>query len=227
MKHVNIAEENPIQCCNINILGSLNVLNASIISQIPTTIFISTDKACDPESVYGKSKSLIEDCFVGASNDITKFSACRFANVTHSNGSVLPFWLSLKEKNMPLKLTDPMMNRLMFSQDEAASLIKKSIDLCENEGGGFVLSKKMKNVNMFELAKSISDNVEITEKRVGEKLNETLINEKEIDFSYLIDDNYIMLKKTKNTGENKLNKEFSSLTADKMNSEELEKLIKP
>lgn len=225
MKHINIAEENPIQCCHINILGSLNVLNAAVLCQTPITIVISTDKACDPESVYGKTKSLMEDCFINANNDITKFAACRFANVTHSNGSVLPFWLSLKDKKLPLKLTDPTMNRLMFSQDEAASLIKKSIDICENDGGGFILSKKMKTVNMLELAQCISDKVEITGKRTGEKTDEMLINEKEINFSYLIDGNYIMLKKIKNDNDNKLSGPLSSLTAEKMTTEEMQKII--
>ena len=60
MKHVNLAEENPINACKVNVLGSLNVISASIRADVPTTIAISTDKACFPENVYGYSKSLME-----------------------------------------------------------------------------------------------------------------------------------------------------------------------
>ncbi len=225
MKHIDIAEENPIQCVNSNIIGSLNVIEASILCQIPITIAISTDKACESDNVYGMTKSLMEKCFVDVNNNTTKFSVCRFANVINSNGSVIPFWLKLKEDNMPLKLTDPKMNRLMFSQDEAAALIKKSIDICELNDGGFILSKKMKTVNMLELAQTISNSIEIINKRPGEKLDEVLISKKEINFSYLIEDDYVMLKKEKNIGTNKLLEEISSSTSEKMTNLEMKQII--
>ena len=176
MKHINIAEENPIQACNVNIMGSLNVITASIESNIPITIGISTDKACSSESVYGDTKSLMEKCFVNANNNKNKFAICRFANVAHSNGSVLPFWLNLSEQKIPLKLTSKDMNRLMFSQTDSSNLIYNTINKCEKDGGGFICSYKMKSVNMLELAKVISNKTEIVGLRPGEKLNETLIN---------------------------------------------------
>ena len=98
MKHINIAEENPIQACNVNVIGSLNVIHASIAANVPVTIGISTDKACSSESVYGDTKSLMEKCFMEANTKQNKFALCRFANVAHSNGSVLPFWLNLKKQ---------------------------------------------------------------------------------------------------------------------------------
>ena len=56
MKHIDLMETNPIAGCNVNVVGSLNVAEASIINNVPITIGVSTDKACLPESVYGASK---------------------------------------------------------------------------------------------------------------------------------------------------------------------------
>lgn len=224
MKHINIAEENPIQACNVNIIGSLNIISASIETNVPITIGVSTDKACSSESVYGDTKSLMEKCFTQANNNKNKFAVCRFANVTHSNGSVLPFWLNLAKQGKTLKLTSKDMNRLMFSQTDSSNLIHNTIDKCEKDSGGFICSYKMKSVNMLELAKVISDKIEIVGLRSGEKLNETLINIKETPYTYIQDD-MIYLYNEKNPNDNKLNNEYSSLTADKMSLEEMKKLI--
>jgi UDP-N-acetylglucosamine 4,6-dehydratase len=96
VKHINLAEKQPIQTCKVNIVGSLNIIEASIRYDIPITVAISTDKACSYESVYGGSKYLMERCFLEANSNRNKFSVCRFANVAHSDGSVLPFWLDEK-----------------------------------------------------------------------------------------------------------------------------------
>jgi UDP-N-acetylglucosamine 4,6-dehydratase/5-epimerase len=224
MKHINIAEENPIQTCQTNVIGSINIINASIINDVPITIGISTDKACSSESVYGDTKSLMEKCFMEANTDRNRFALTRFANVAHSNGSVLPFWLNLKEEGKTLKLTSDKMNRLMFSKSDAAKLINKAINKCETDGGGFVCSYKMKSVNMLELAKVISDDIEIVGLRPGEKLNEDLISDKEVPFTYIHDD-MIYIYTQENLDVNKLDRGYSSATAEKMTKEEMEKLL--
>jgi len=223
LKHVDLAEKNPIQTCESNIISSLNIIRASLNNNAPITIGISTDKACCPENVYGYTKSLMERCFLDANNPQNKFAICRFANVTHSSGSVIPYWLSLKEKNKPLQVTDVNMNRLMFSQKESSKLILKSITLCDQEGG-FIISKKMKSVNMLDLAKSISSKIEIIGKRPGEKLNEGLVNDREIDYTYSLDD-YFLIKNKINIENKILNEAYSSLTAEKMSKEEIKQLI--
>jgi UDP-N-acetylglucosamine 4,6-dehydratase/5-epimerase len=224
MKHINIAEENPIQACSVNVIGSLNVIAASIAADVPVTIGVSTDKACSSQSVYGDTKSLMEKCFIQANTPRNKFALCRFANVAHSNGSVLPFWLNLAKTNQPLKLTNPDMNRLIFSQQDAVSLIQKTIDTCTAKTGGFICSFKMKTVNMLELAQTISDNIEIVGNRAGEKLNEDLISEAEIDYTYVYD-NMVYIYQEKNTDTNKLPEGYSSATAEKMTKTELTNLI--
>ena len=224
MKHINIAEENPIQTCQSNVIGSINVINASIMNDVPITIGISTDKACSSESVYGDTKSLMEKCFMEANTDKNRFALTRFANVAHSNGSVLPFWLNLKQEGKPLKLTDPDMNRLIFTQRDAAQLIKRTISWTERHGGGFVKSYMMKCVNMLDLAKVISDDIEIVGKRPGEKTDEDLISKNEIERTYLYGDD-IHIRMEQNEKDNKLTEPYNSKSAKKMTEEEMKELV--
>ena len=227
MKHVNLVEENPIQGTKINVQGSLNIISASLRTDVPITVGLSTDKACSPKNVYGYSKSILEHCFIEANTDRNKFACTRFANVALTSDSVIPLWKTLIKQDKPLKLTDVKMNRLMFSQSEAVAVIKNTIEECRSNTGGFVASTLMKGVNMKDLAEVLLDmynkpigKIEVVGIRPGEKLDEKLINKKEIDYTYIAD-NLIMIKPEKNTGDNKLTKEYSTLTAEKMNREEI------
>ena len=224
MKHIDLMETNPIAGCNINVMGSLNVVEASVINDVSITIGVSTDKACLSESVYGASKYLMERVFMNSNNDTNRFSLTRFANVAHSNGSVLPFWLKLKQEGKPLKLTDPDMNRLIFTQEDAADLINRTIKFTKENGGGFVKSYKMKCVNMMNLAKFISDDVEVIGKRPGEKTNEDLISEREIDRTYIHGDD-IHIRMENNKEDNKLSAPYNSKTAPIMTENEMETLV--
>ena len=138
LKHVNIAELNPTATTEINIKGSLNIIKSSIMSNVPLTIGISTDKACEPDNIYGYSKHIMEKIFLENFTDKNKFICTRFANVANSNGSVIPFWKKKVLKGEKLPLTDSKMNRLMFSKKEASELISKSIEAAE------ILKKPMK-----------------------------------------------------------------------------------
>ena len=226
LKHVNLAEENPTSAIEINIRGSLNVIKASIRAQVPMTVGVSTDKACDPDNVYGYSKRIMEKMFMEHHNKKTKFVCTRFANVANSNGSVIPFWKNLKKQKNPLKLTSPKMNRLMFSKEASAKLIYDACEFAEIMEKPFILSNVMKTVNMLDLAKIISDKIDIVGLRPGEKLNETLISKKELPYTKVCKNLIFIFNDIKlNSGDN-LKKEHSSLTAEKMTITELKKLIK-
>ena len=224
MKHIDLMEQNPIAGCNVNVMGSLNVVEASVINDVPITIGVSTDKACLSESVYGASKYLMERVFMNSNNNTNRFALTRFANVAHSNGSVLPFWLKLKKESKSLKLTDPNMNRLIFTKEDAASLINRTINFTRESGGGFVKSYKMKCVNMLDLAKVISDDIKIVGKRPGEKTDEDLISEREISNTFIYGDD-IHIRMEKNKGDNKLSEPYNSASAEHMTQEEMEKLV--
>ena len=224
MKHIDLMETNPIAGCNVNVMGSLNVVQASLINDVPITIGVSTDKACMAESVYGASKYLMERVFMNTNTYDNRFALTRFANVAHSAGSVLPFWLKLKKEGKPLKLTDPNMNRLIFTKEDAAGLINRTIDFTKENGGGFVKSYKMKCVNMLDLAKVISDDIEIVGKRPGEKTDEDLISEREISHTFIYGDD-IHIRTEKNEDSNRLTEPYNSASAEKMTTEEIEKLV--
>ncbi len=218
MKHIDLMETNPIAGCNVNVMGSLNVVHASLINDVPITIGVSTDKACMAESVYGASKYLMERVFMNTNTDENRFALTRFANVAHSAGSVLPFWLNLYEQKKSLKLTDPNMNRLIFTKEDAASLINRTIDFTRENGGGFVKSYKMKCVNMLDLVKVISDDIEIVGKRPGEKTDEDLISEREIARTFIYGDD-IHIRMDENEDDNKLDRPYNSASAEKMTEE--------
>ena len=224
VKHINLAEEQPIHTCNVNIIGSINVIEAAIRTDVPTVVAISTDKACSSESVYGDTKSLMERCFLDANTTRNRFSVCRFANVAHSNGSVLPFWLKMKSQGKQITLTDPKMNRLMFTQTDAARLIHRTIKYTEKNGGGFISSYKMKCVNMLDLAKVISEDIAIVGKRPGEKTDEDLIAEHELPYTY-VRGNDIHIRMEKNEGVNKLDVPYNSKSAEKMTPREIKELV--
>lgn len=231
LKHVNHAELNPSKTVEVNIQGSLNVIKACIRAEVPIAIAISTDKACQPENIYGYSKKITEQIFMEHYNEQTKFACARFANVAGSNGSVIPFWIKSANSGDELKLTDARMNRLMFTPQEASKLIRQSIAYAEESTESFVLSRIMKSVNMRELANVISKKYgngtepTIVGKRPGEKLNETLVSQAELSEAYFTRDGEHIALHTDNFGTTRLTQELSSLTAEYMNEEEICKLF--
>ena len=220
LKHVDTAEINPMQAVKSNIIGSLNVIEASFDCNVGVTIGISTDKACSPDNNYGHTKSLMEQMFLEAFSGENKFLVCRFGNVTHSHGSVLPYWLRLREDNKPLKLTSKDMTRLMFSRESAVTLVHDLLIKAEKATEPFILSKKMQTVNLYKLALLISKDIEDIGLRPGEKLYEVLINKEELPYTY-IEDDYIMIKSNRNTEKNILDKPYSSDTADEMSEKDM------
>jgi len=226
LKHINLAEVNPTSAIKINVRGSLNVIKASVRAKVPITIGVSTDKACDPDSVYGYTKKMMEKMFMEHHNNKTKFVCTRFANVANSNGSVIPFWKNLINQNKSLKLTDVKMNRLMFSKEASAKLIHDAYKYSETIEESFILSNIMKNVNMLDLAKTMSDQeVDVVGLRPGEKLNETLVSKKELLYTKVIN-GLVFIYNEIQSSEFNLKNEHSSLTAESMSMDELKKLIK-
>lgn len=230
LKHVDTAEKQPSQAVKINLLGTINVLEICQKYNIKKVIGISTDKACSPDNIYGMSKYLMEKLFEEYHNSNLNTVCCRFGNVAWSNGSVLPFWLNVKESNEPLPITDLEMTRLIFTSKEAAILINKSITLSNDLDSFFILSRKMKSCKMIDLAKLISDKTRVIGLRPGEILSEDLISANEVKHAFqLIDDysEYIVIIKNNESNllGKKLTKPVNSKNAEKMNKSEMISLL--
>lgn len=230
VKHVNVAEENPSMAVETNLVGSLNVIRASINSKVAVTIGISTDKASQPENVYGYTKKMMEQMFIEHHTKETKFVCVRLANVAGSNGSVIPYWVNLAKEGQDLGLTDSRMNRLMLSKKESAELIHKAFRYASNSEKAFTITKVLKAVNMAGLAKSIANyfgkgsKIKLIGLRPGEKLNETLISENELAHSYITQNHKYILLYNDEFGKERLQRPLSSLTADLMSATEIEEL---
>ena len=225
IKHVDFSERNPHLASKVNVLGSLNIAEASVTEDVPVTIGISTDKACWPENVYGYTKALMERSFISHSTLQNKFLVCRFANVAYSSGSVLKYWKSLAKDGRPLGLTDPNMNRLMFTKKDAVGLIKKAMAMAVSGEEGVVISQKMKCVNMLTLAEKISpDNIETIGRRSGERCEEYLVHSSESKYVYIKND-LILIKREVNPDENEMPDGYSTVNANKMSNEEMCLLI--
>ena len=224
LKHVDTAEKQPSQAFKANILGTMNILEIARKFEIPKVVGISTDKACSPDNVYGMSKFLMEKVMEEFNGTGLRTSCCRFGNVAWSNGSVLPFWLNLKESDKPLPLTHKEMTRLIFTSTEAAELIHRSIELIDDTNEFFILSKNMKSCKMIDLAQLISSEIIDVGLRPGEVLYEDLISKKEINNAFhLKNEKYIILSKEKKFTGNlvKLISPVNSETAEKMSTEEM------
>ena len=228
MKHIELVEQQPIQGCLINIVGSMGIINVSRTHNTPITIGISTDKACAAAGIYGVTKMMMEKCFMEANSDDVKFASCRFANIANSSSSIIPRWKKMKENNDTIKVTDKRMNRMFFSLSEAAKFIHRTIDECES-GGGFVgVNTAMKSASIYKLAKEISNNIEIIGKRTNvEKFDEDLISEIELPYTSIVDEGYVKIFNHKNENVmNTLKESYGSHNAKPMSDGEIKQLIR-
>ena len=125
-KHVPLMEANPLESVANNVLGTRIVADAAIAHGVERFVLISTDKALNPYSVYGQSKTLCE-WIVGSHgerDDVpTKFVAVRFGNVLNSAGSVIPLFRRQIERGGPVTVTDAEMTRFFMTIPEAVALV--------------------------------------------------------------------------------------------------------
>jgi len=238
MKHVDICEQNPFDAVKTNVIGTSNLLEASIIENVSKFIFISTDKATNPSSTLGASKLLAERLTLDASSyrgdGKTIFSIVRFGNVIGSRGSVFQIFLDQIKKQQPITVTDSRMKRFIMSVSEATNLILEVTHMAK-DGEVFIL--KMPSVQILELAKCMVQickekipnegkltKIKTSKLREGERFNEFLITKEEIPFCQDVGKMYKISREISN--KNKvLELDFSSDTAPKISQEKLKKII--
>ncbi len=176
-KIVPTAEYNPFECIKTNIDGAMNVIDAAIDCGIKRVVALSTDKASSPINLYGATKLASDKLFV-ASNSYagehgTRFSVVRYGNVMGSRGSVIPFFMSIRDKGV-LPITDPRMTRFMISLEQGVELVWHAFHDME---GGEVYVKKIPSMNISDIARVVAPEAkhDIIGIRPGEKLHEQMI----------------------------------------------------
>ena len=178
LKHVPIAEYNPMECIKTNINGAENVINAAIENEVDKVIALSTDKASAPINLYGATKLASDKLFVAANNIVgskkTRFSVVRYGNVIGSRGSVVPFFLKLIKENKPLPITDFKMTRFLITLEEGVNFVLKNFERMQ---GGEIFIPKIPSMKIVDLAKALCEKCELQEIgiRPGEKLHEVMI----------------------------------------------------
>lgn len=233
-KIVPTAEFNPEECIKTNILGAMNVIDCCKANKIKKVIALSTDKASSPINLYGATKLCSDKLFAAQNMDnvYTKFGVVRYGNVIASRGSIIPFFKKLADKQY-FPITHPEMTRFFITIDEA---VKFSCFGMIKMQGGEIFVKKIKSINIVELAKSIkkSAKFKITGIRPGEKIHEQMIGEDEALNTAEFKDHYEILVNIKQKlkrikkGSKSVDKNFifSSKTAKKYTIDEFKKLVK-
>jgi UDP-N-acetylglucosamine 4,6-dehydratase len=195
MKHVPIAEYNPLECIKTNVNGAENVITAAIDSSVSKVVALSTDKACAPINLYGATKLVSDKLFVAANNikgdNPIVFSVVRYGNVMGSNGSVIPFFLN-KKKDGVLPITDPNMTRFNISLEGGVEMVMHALD---HAWGGEIFIPKIPSYKITDVANAIGPECEkpIVGIRPGEKIHEEMITASDSFFTYDLGAYYCIL----------------------------------
>lgn len=185
-KIVPTAEYNPFECVKTNINGAMNLIDACIDKGVKRVVALSTDKASSPVNLYGATKLASDKLFVAGNSYSgehgSRFAVVRYGNVMGSRGSVIPFFMSLKQKGT-LPITDQRMTRFMISLEEGVELVWHAFDDME---GGEIYVKKIPSMKIVDLAQVVAPEAkhEIVGIRPGEKLHEQMISAEDAYYTY-------------------------------------------
>lgn len=201
LKHVPVVEYNPFEGIKTNVIGSQNVIDASIEADVEIAVGIGTDKSVAPLNTYGATKLLMEKMFVTANNYVnpdkhrTKFIALRYGNVLGSSGSVVPKFIRQIKNKEKITITDPNMTRFSITMNEALDFIIKSTLTGK---GSEIFVPKLKAYTINDLKDATLEllgntGIEKIPIRPGEKMHETLIDADEMRHTYETDSIYVVL----------------------------------
>jgi UDP-N-acetylglucosamine 4,6-dehydratase/5-epimerase len=187
LKQVPSCEFYPMEAVRTNILGTENVLNASIRAGVSRVIVLSTDKAVYPINAMGISKALAEKLTVAKSRTVPPggpiLSATRYGNVMASRGSVIPLFIRQLKSGKPLTVTDPKMTRFLMSLEDSVDLVLYTY---EHARQGDIFVQKSPASTMGDLAQALkelfgrSNPITVIGTRHGEKLYESLVSREEL-----------------------------------------------
>ena len=206
LKHVPLCEYNPFEAIKTNVMGTQNVIEAALISNVDKVINISTDKAVNPSNTMGATKLLAEKLIIDANfykgSRKTIFSCVRFGNVLFSRGSVVPLFEKQIKQKKPITITDPNMTRFMMSISNTIDLVFKATLMAK---GGEIFILKMPVAKLGDLVDVVIEKYSkkygykmknIKKKTVGprsgEKMFEELMTETEAKKAYETEDMMII-----------------------------------
>lgn len=194
-KIVPTAEYNPFECVKTNIIGGMNVIDAAIDQGVKRVVALSTDKASSPINLYGATKLASDKLFVAGNaytgGHETRFAVVRYGNVMGSRGSVIPYFLSIRDRGV-LPITDERMTRFMISLEQGVELVWHAFD---DMMGGEIYVRKTPSMKMTELARAIAPEarLDIVGIRPGEKLHEQMIGPEDSFYTYEYPDHFKIL----------------------------------
>jgi UDP-N-acetylglucosamine 4,6-dehydratase len=196
LKHVTVAEYNPIEAVRTNIDGAANIIDAAIDRGVERVVALSTDKAVNPVNLYGATKLVSDKLFVSGNSysgsKRTNFSVVRYGNVTGSRGSVVPFFARLiNEGVQELPITDMRMTRFWITLNQGVDLVFLAL---EKAKGGEIFVSKIPSYNVADLARAMAPNVTLKEVgiREGEKLHEIMVTPEDSKLTYDYGSHYII-----------------------------------
>lgn len=196
LKHVPIAEYNPMECIKTNIYGAQNVIDAALESGVSKIIALSTDKAANPVNLYGATKLASDKLFVAANNLVgnqdTQFSVVRYGNVIGSRGSVVPYFQKLiNDGSSFLPITDEKMTRFMITLEDGVNFVLKNFERMQ---GGEIFVPKIPSMKIVDLADAMAPNLErkIIGIRPGEKLHEIMCPADDSHLTFEFDDHFVI-----------------------------------
>jgi len=194
-KIVPTAEYNPFECVKTNVIGAMNLIDACIDQGVKRLVALSTDKASSPANLYGATKLTSDKLFIAGNSYTgfrdTQFAVVRYGNVMGSRGSVIPFFLSLSDKDS-LPITDDRMTRFMITLEEGVDLVWHAF---EDMVGGEIYVKKIPSMKVTDIARAIAPEArhDIVGIRPGEKLHEQMIAPEDAPHTYEYSDHYKIL----------------------------------
>lgn len=195
LKQVDTGEYNPMEFIKTNVLGSQNVIDASIDAGVKRVVALSTDKASSPINLYGATKLTADKLFVAANNYSytygTTFSVVRYGNVMGSRGSVIPFFKNLAAQGKPLPITDLRMTRFWISIEDAVKFVIDSLEMMK---GGELYVPRIPSMKIVDLAHAVSADSKLEEigMRPGEKLHEEMISADDSRRTIILDNRFVV-----------------------------------
>lgn len=201
LKHVPICEAMPAEAVMTNVIGTQNVIECAIANHVSKVIYVSTDKAVEPNCTYGCTKLLGEKLMLAANNisKDSKFIIFRSGNLLGSSGSVIPLFKKQIEQYQEVNLTDKKMNRFFISIPKISELL---VEAATRGAGGEIFLPQMNSITIFDIARYLLSVKGLEESRIrvvglrpGEKINESMATMEESGHIYKINDELYMIVK--------------------------------